>query len=423
MINKHQELIDFIKKDCLAQLTESDFLQSQENEPAFRKKIEAMINVSLKHKGDSSLNAQERQMILAQVISDITGLGPIEKMFHEPQVSEVMVNGPKQIYVEKNGRLELSNVTFRDEQHLEYFVEKILAPLGRHVTEAEPYIDARLPDGSRVNVVRHPISLIGTVLTIRKFSRKILTMEDLVERKSLSQAAGEFLSACVRARMNIIISGGSGAGKTTMLNVLSNFIPQDQRVVSIEDIAELQLKGRHIVRMEARPANIEGKGEINIRKLLKNALHMRPDRIIVGEVRSSEILDMLQAMTTGHEGSMATVHANSALEALDRLEILTLMDNPNFSSSVAKRHIISAIDIIAHMTRLPDGSRKVSQISEVSKENRNDFKLQDIFYAGDSNGFEMKFTGNIPLVYDRLNKQTGFSSEAFKSNIKNQISK
>lgn len=403
MINRHQAIIDGVKKECLSQLTEDDFLRSQDDEAAFKKKIESLTNSILRNRGDISLSAQDKQMILAQIISDITGLGPIEKLLHDPKISEVMVNGYTQVYVEKSGKLELTGVTFKDEQHLEYFVEKILAPLGRHITESEPYIDARLNDGSRVNAIRHPISLIGTILTIRKFSPQIISIDDLVNQKSLSREAADFLSSCVRSRINIIVSGSSGAGKTTMLNVLSNFIPENERIITVEDIAELQLGGRHVLRLEARPANIEGRGEITIRKLIRNALHMRPDRIIVGEVRSSEVLDMLQAMTTGHEGSMATLHANSALEALERLEMLTLMDSPNISASVARRQIISAVDLIVHMVRLPTGMRKVSQISELIKDNRTEFRLQDIFHAAED-ALDLKFAGSSSLARSRLKK-------------------
>ncbi len=330
-------------------------------------------------------------------------------MLHDPEVSEIMVNGPKQVYIERNGKLELSSITFKDGNHLQYFVEKILSPLGKRVSESEPYIDARLSDGSRVNVISHPVSLVGTILTIRKFSRQILSMGDLIKQKSISQQAADFLSACVQAKINIIISGGSGAGKTTLLNILSNYILEDERVITVEDTAELQLKGKHILRLETKSPNIEGRGEITMRQLIRNALHMRPDRIIVGEVRSSEVLDMLQAMTTGHEGSMATLHANSSSEALDRLEMLTLMDNPNISVAVAKRQIISAVDLIVYMVRFPDGSRKVSQISESLKDARTEFKLHDIFYRDADSISELKFSGNIPLIYNRFKQKTGFS--------------
>ena len=414
MLSGHQEIINSIKKECLSQIDESEFLQPQGDTSLLRKKIESLFNRFLKSRKDISLGAQERQLILGQVVSDILGLGPIEKVLHDPEVSEIMVNGPKQVYIERKGKLELTDITFKDEEHLHYFVEKILSPLGRRVSESEPYIDARLSDGSRVNVIGHSISLVGTSLTIRKFSRQILTIADLINLKILTKEAAAFLSACVQSRLNVIISGGSGVGKTTLLNVLSNCIPENERVITIEDTAELQLRGKHVLRLETRPANIEGKGEITIRELVKNALHMRPDRIIIGEVRSSEVLDMLQAMTTGHEGSMSTLHANSAPETLDRLEMLTLMDNPNISTIVARRQIITAVDLIVYMVRLPDGKRKVSQISELAKDSKNEFKLQDVFSFGDDNSLDLAITGNKPLSYDRLIKQAGFESQVFE---------
>ena len=409
-----QEVIEHIKKECLSQLEESEFLRSQDDASVLVKKVEFLLNKFLKSRSDVSLNSQERHLILSQVVADILGLGPIEKLLHSPEVSEIMVNGPKQVYIEKNGVLELTDITFKDDDHLHYFVEKILSPLGRRVTELEPYIDARLKDGSRVNVISHPVSLGGTVVTIRKFSRQVLTMEDLINLKSISREAADFLSACAKSRLNIIISGSSGAGKTTLLNVLSNSIPEHERVVTIEDAAELQLKGKHILRLEARPSNIEGKGEITIRQLVKNALHMRPDRIVIGEVRSSEVLDMIQAMTTGHEGSMSTIHANSSLEVLDRLEMLTLMDNPNISTVVARRQIVTAIDLIVYMVRMPSGERRLSQVSELIKDSRDEFKLRDIFSSGDDNSRDLYFTGNIPLCYERLKKRAGFQSRIFE---------
>lgn len=409
MIGKHQELIEAIKKDCLSQITEAELIEMQGNFLLFERKITPLFKNALRKRHDVSLSNDERQLILSSVISDILGLGPIENLLREPEVSEVMVNGPGQVYIEKNGRLELSGVTFQDETHLQYFVEKILSPLGRRLTESEPCVDARLDDGSRVNLIAYPVSLGGTILTIRKFSRRILRIEDLIEQKSITRGAADFLCACVEAKVNIIVSGGSGAGKTTLLNILSNYILENERVIAIEDAAELQLKGKHILRLEARPANIEGKGEVTIRRLLRNALHMRPDRIIVGEVRSVEVLDMLQAMTTGHEGSMTTLHANSSSEALDRLEMLTLMDNSNISAAVARRQIISAVDLIVHMARFPDGSRRVVQISELLKDAKTEFKLYDIFYREETDLSDLKLSGDIPSICNRLKQKTGFS--------------
>ncbi len=413
MAQAYLELISDIKKACLEQMNEEDIAQYQKNEALLRKRVEAILSAYFKNKRDIYVTVPERQTILAQIISDILGMGPIEKLLHDPEVTEIMVNGHSQVYIERNGKLELTNIAFRDEEHLTYFIEKIISPLGRRVTESEPYIDARLKNGSRVNVVVYPVSLSGAILTIRKFSSHILTMEDLIHRKALSQQAADFLAACVKARANIIVSGCCGVGKTTMLDVLSHYILPDERVIIVEDTAELQFKGRHIVHMETRPSNIDGKGEITIRHLIKNALHMRPDRIIVGEVRSNEVLDMLQAMTTGHEGSMATMHANSSLEALDRLELLTLMGNTNISAMVARRQIISAIDLSIHMVRRSDGLRKIVQISELNKNNREEFCLQDVFSAGDSCEEDLQWTGRVPLIYPRLKAHAGYKNESF----------
>lgn len=414
MAVEYQELISSIKKECLNQISESELYECQRNEALLRKKVELIINSYLKSNRALYVSFAERQIILAHIVSDLLGLGPIERLLHDPEVSEIMVNGHTQVYVEKRGKLELTTVTFKDEEHLVYFIEKILSPLGRRVTEADPYIDARLKDGSRVNVVSYPVSLIGTILTIRKFSQQLLTMDDLIKGGSISEEAADFLAACVKVKANIILSGCSSAGKTTMLDILSHSIPPDERVITIEDTAELQLKGRHILRLETRPSNIEGKGEIAIRDLIKNALHMRPDRIIVGEVRSSEVLDMLSAMTTGHEGSMATMHANSSLEALDRLEMLTLMGNANISPVVARRQIISAVDILVHIVRLTDGFRKVVQISELNKSSKTEFELQDIFYADDNYMSDLRCQGRIPLLYQKLKSYAGYRHQAFE---------
>lgn len=410
---RHQNLISDVKTEIMSQLTKEDF-SNLTDEAALRKKIELLFNVFLRQHREYWLNSHERQNLLAQVTSDIWGLGPIERLLHDPEITEIMVNGPSQVYIEKGGKIELTDVKFKDEQHMQYFVEKILSPLGRHITKLEPYVDARLGDGSRVNIVRNPVSLVGTIITIRKFSQYLSKMDDLIKLKTVNHQAADFLAVCVRARINIVISGSSGSGKTTMLNTISNYIPKDERVIIIEDTAELNLSGKHSLRLETRPPNIEGKGEITIRQLVKNALHMRPDRVIVGEVRSNEVLDMLQAMTTGHEGSMTTLHSNSAFEALDRLEMLTLMDNPNISPSVARRQIVNAVDLVIHMVRLPDGSRKVSQVAELLKDNKEEFRLSDIFSALDDNVSDLKFNGLSPLLYSRLKKQEGFRDDFFE---------
>ncbi len=405
-------LKDKIRRDCLTRLTDADLLDAQQG--ALRRKLPPLISNSFKSLKGESLSHNDRQWLIAEVAADIIGLGPIAKFIDDQNVNEIMINGHKQVYIERNGKIELTNITFRDERHVEFVAERVLSSIGRRVTELEPYIDARLPDGSRVNVVSNPVSLNGIIVTIRRFSSNILTFEDLVKLQTISNEAAGFLMACVKARMNIVICGGSGAGKTTMLNVLSNSIPKDERVVTIEEIAELRLRGDHILRLETRSPNVQGTGEITARQLVKNALHMRPDRIIIGEVRGSEVLDMLRAMTTGHEGSMTTLHSNSASEAVDLLELMTVMDSPNISAIVARRQIINAVDLLVHMVRLPDGKRKVSQILEVDKENKPDFKLRDIFSATDDEISDFKYRGNVPAVYAKLKKRFGYKCGLFE---------
>jgi pilus assembly protein CpaF len=321
-----------------------------------------------------------------------------------------MINGPHQVYVERKGNLELTDITFNDEAQVSYLIEKIISPVGRRISEFEPFVDARLNDGSRVNIVRSPVSRIGPLLTIRKFSYNVLRMDDLIKLGSLNSSAAEFLKACVISRMNILISGGAGTGKTTFLNALIDFIPENERLITIEDTRELIISRKHTVPMETRPFNIEGKGEISIRDLFKNALHMRPDRIIAGEVRGGEVLDMIQAMSTGHEGSMTTLHASSPSEALDRLEILALMGSSNMSGEVARRQIIGAVDLVVYLTRFPDGRRRVTQISEVLKS--KEYSMQDIFVFDEESG-ALKPAKVKPNFYNKLNKVSGYRSQDF----------
>lgn len=297
----------------------------------------------------------------------------------DDSVTEVMVNGPKQVYVEQMGKLHLTNAQFHDNAHLMSIVEKIVAPLGRHIDEASPLVDARLPDGSRVNIIIPPLSLIGPCITIRKFSQTPLSIENLVSFGTLSEDMARFLRGCVKAKLNIMVSGGTGSGKTTTLNVLSSFIPSDERIVTIEDAAELRLEQPHVVTLEARPANIEGKGAITIRDLVKNALRMRPDRIIVGEARSGEALDMLQAMNTGHDGSLTTAHANSPRDVLSRLETMVLMSGLELPVRAIRDQISSALDLIVHQARIQDGSRKITYITEVQKMEGDVIVLQDLY--------------------------------------------
>lgn len=380
-----------------------DFTRQDNSE--FRRIVESAFKSVVKE-NRISLSHQEQEEVLGEVISYFIGSGPIEGLLKDPEVTEIMVNGPGQIYVERRGNLELTNVTFKNEAQVLYLIEKIISPMGRRVSEFEPFVDARLSDGSRVNIVRSPVSRIGPLLTIRKFSCRVLRMEDLINFGSISRPAIEFLKACVIAKINILISGGAGTGKTTFLNALIDFIPENERLITIEDTRELIVSRRHTVPMETRPFNIERKGEISMRDLFKNALHMRPDRIIAGEVRGEEVLEMIQAMNSGHEGSMTTLHASSTLEALDRLEILALMGNSNMSSEVARRQIIGAVDLVIHLSRFPDGSRKVTQISEVLK--GKEYSMQDIFVYDDASK-TLKASGIRPQFSDKLHKLANYT--------------
>lgn len=414
-----QKDLQGLKEDILKQLQERvkkiDF--SKIDESSVRERIEPIFNSILRRHREISLSPQEEKEIRDEIISDLLGLGPIEKLLKDPEVGEIMVNGPKQVYVERKGKMELTEATFKNVDHLLYFIERILSPLGRRATEFEPYIDARLKDGSRVNIVRPPVSLIGPILTIRKFSRQILSIDDLIHLGTLNEFVASFLKACIISRLNILITGGGSSGKTTTLNVLASFIPKDERIITIEDTVELLLPAKHVIPLETRPPSIEGKGEITIRNLFKNALHMRPDRIIVGEVRFDEVLDMLQAMNIGHEGSMTTLHANSPLEALNRLELLALMGSQNISEEVARRQVITAIDLIIHMVRYPDGSRKISRISEVLK--TKELLLQDIFTLREKplGKIELEFTGKAPSFYPKLKERANFLCKEFEKNF------
>lgn len=322
----------------------------------------------------------ERARLISDICDEILGYGPIEPYLKDDSVTEVMVNGPKKIYVERMGKLHLTGAQFHDNTHLMAVIDKIVTPIGRHVDEASPLVDARLPDGSRVNVVIPPLSLIGPCVTIRKFSKNLLSVENLISFGTLDENMAIFLRACVKARLNILVSGGTGSGKTTTLNVLSSFIPPDERVVTIEDAAELRLEQPHVVTLESRPANIEGKGAITIRDLVKNSLRMRPDRIIVGEVRGGEALDMLQAMNTGHDGSLTTAHANSPRDVLSRLETMVLMSGLDLPVRAIRDQISSALDLIIHQERISDGSRKITYITEVQKMEGDVIVLQDLFH-------------------------------------------
>ena len=352
----------------------------------------------------------DREPLAQEMYNDILGYGPIQGLVDSDDYSEIMVNGPNQIYVEHKGKLKLTDIKFRDEEHLMNTIDRIVSAVGRHIDEASPMVDARLPDGSRVNVIIPPLSLVGAVLTIRKFGKKPITAKQLVEWGSLSPKMLNFLEACVKGKLNIIVSGGTGSGKTTLLNVLSSYIPSDERIVTIEDSAEVQLHQDHVVTLESRPANIEGKGAITIRDLVVNALRMRPDRIIVGEVRSKETLDMLQAMNTGHDGSLTTTHANSPRDAVSRLETMVMMGGVELPSKATRDQIASAIDLIVQQSRLRDGTRKVVSVTEVTGMEGNVVQMQDIFkyeHTGET-GVDGKFigdfvaTGIIPNTLEKI---------------------
>ena len=359
---------------------------------------------------DVLLTPADRTRIAQEIADDILGYGPIEPFLRDPDLTEVMVNGPDSIWIERNGKLHKVEGSFTDEAHLRRTIDKIVSRIGRRVDESSPMVDARLPDGSRVNAVIPPLAIDGSLLTIRKFSADPYTSDDLVAFGTYSQRTADFLAACVKGRLNIIVSGSTGAGKTTTLNVLSSFIPSDERIVTIEDAAELQLHQDHVLRLESRPANIEGKGAVDIRDLVKNSLRMRPDRIVVGEVRDSAALDMLQAMNTGHEGSMSTIHSNSPRDALARLETMILMAGTNLPQRAIREQVASAVDLIVHQSRLRDGSRRITHVTEVERMEGDVITLQDIFLYDHSMGFDengrslgrLRATGLRPKFLDKL---------------------
>ncbi|MBQ1346068.1 MAG: CpaF family protein, partial [Kiritimatiellae bacterium] len=343
------------------------------------------------------------------VFNEAMRLGPLEELLADDTVSEIMVNGPHKVYIERKGKLQLSDCQFTDDQSVLSVIERIIAPLGRRCDESQPYVDARLADGSRVNAIIAPLALSGPTITIRKFSKKALTPEDFIRFGTWTHNAAEFMKLCVLLRKNIIVAGGTGSGKTTLLNLLSGYIPHSERIVTVEDAAELRLQQPHVVRLEARPPNIEGKGAVTIRDLVKNCLRMRPDRIIVGECRGGESLDMLQAMNTGHDGSLTTVHANSPRDVISRLETMVLMSGMELPSRAIREQIASAVDVIIHESRLSDGSRKVVAITEVTGLEGNQIVMQDLFVFKQSGvGPDGKIigtfgpTGAIPTWYDQL---------------------
>jgi pilus assembly protein CpaF len=382
----HKEFIETVNQQNIDLINVKD-----DKKQELKKIMEQIIETKAPY-----LNRTERSSLLGEIYDDIMGLGPLEKLLNDDEISEIMVNGPYQIYVEKKGKLQLSDVIFKDDAHVMNVITRIVSSVGRRIDEASPMVDARLSDGSRFNAIIPPLSLIGPSMTIRKFSKKPLTANDLVKFGSLSPKMVSFLEACVKGKMNIVVSGGTGSGKTTLLNVLSSCIPYNERIVTIEDAAELQLMQDHVVTLESRPSNLEGSGQITIRDLVKNSLRMRPDRIIVGEVRSGETLDMLQAMNTGHDGSLTTAHANSPRELISRLETMVLMSGMELPVRAIREQIHSAIDIVVQQSRQRDGTRKVVNITEVVGMEGDTITLQDIFTfkieGVDSNG---KIKGNF----------------------------
>lgn len=373
---KYEQLRENVHKEIVSEYN-ARFINNELSDDSISD-LMALIHQSLDHQ-DRKLTKAEEAKLAQEILDDVVGLGPLEPMLRDETISEIMVNSASQIYIERFGKLELTGSTFRDDAHVLQVINRIVSSVGRRCDEANPMVDARLADGSRVNAVIPPVALKGPSITIRKFSATPLKVGDLIGYGSLSASMANFLEAAVKGRCNIVVSGGTGSGKTTLLNVLSAYIPEGERIVTIEDAAELRLEQNHVVTMESRPANIEGKGVISIRDLVRNALRMRPDRIIVGEVRSGETLDMLQAMNTGHEGSLTTVHANSPRDVISRMETMVMMAGMELPAKAIREQIASAIDLIVHQTRFRDGSRKIVNISEIVGMEGDTVTIQDIF--------------------------------------------
>ena len=394
----HRKLVDKINLDALASI------DNQKMRSEVRQALLGLIDSE-----PTLLSSTEKQQICDEVLDEVFGLGPLEPLLKDPTISDILVNTAKHVYVERRGLLELTNVAFRDEQHLLRIIDKIVSQVGRRIDESTPMVDARLSDGSRVNAIISPLAVDGPILSIRRFSTDKLMPADLVERKAMTQGMVEMLEAAVKAKLNIIIAGGTGSGKTTLLNALSVFINSKERIVTIEDAAELQLKQPHVVRLETRPANLEGGGAVRQRELLVNSLRMRPDRIVVGEVRGEEALDMLQAMNTGHDGSLTTVHANSPRDAISRLEVMVSMANSNMQVNSIRAQIASAVHMLVQASRFSDGSRRVTSITEVTGMEGNIITLQDLFVFEkrgiDSDGRvigRFAATGIRPKFYEKL---------------------
>jgi pilus assembly protein CpaF len=385
------ELKDAVQKKLLS---DSNGETSFEDINELKRSIEAIYN-SVLNERNLLYNRETRAYILDKIIADITGYGPLEPLLNDPDITEIMVNGPSDIYVEKFGLIEYTPVKFDGDGHLRRIIDRIVAPIGRRVDESSPMVDARLPNGFRVNATIPPLSLNGPVLTIRKFAVRPFTANDLVSNNSLTVNLVTFLQACVEARINTVISGGTGTGKTTLLNVMSSFIPERERIITIEDTAELQLNQKHVVRLEKRPPNVEGRGEVTIRQLVINALRMRPDRIIVGECRGGEALDMLQAMNTGHDGSMTTVHSNGPRDAMRRIEVMALMAGMDLPLKAIREQVASSMELIVQLDRMKDGTRKVVQVTEVQGLEGDTIVLQDIFVFKQAGIRDGKVVGNV----------------------------
>lgn len=413
--NIREEAYQAVKKDIHTKIVENmpeDLERVMNNPQADKREIYLLVEqlcTEVLRENPFAVPLGDRERLVEELVSEILGLGPIEPLLKDPSVSEVMVNGPSSVYIERAGRLVKTNVKFKDDEHLLHIIDRIVSAVGRRIDESSPLVDARLADGSRVNVIIPPLSLTGPIVTIRKFSKDPLTVDKLIEFGSLSKSMATFLEAAVQGRLNMVISGGTGSGKTTLLNCLSSFIPESERIVTIEDSAELQLRQDHLVSLETRPANIEGEGQITMRDLVRNALRMRPDRIVVGEVRTGEALDMLQAMNTGHDGSMTTAHANTTRDLLSRLETMVLMSGMDLPLRAIRSQIASAVDIVIQISRFRDGSRRVTSICEITGMEGDIITMQELFkFSQEGFDTEGRVTGTyeasgvIPYCLDKI---------------------
>lgn len=400
----HVDLIDFINKDL------SDGSGSGEHKEQY---IASALELLIGNMGVNLARA-DKARVIREVVHEVIGLGPLEPLLESQEITEIMVNGPYHIYIEKKGKIELSQVQFKNDEHVMNVIQKIVTSIGRRVDESSPMVDARLQDGSRVNIIIPPLALTGPTITIRKFAKNPLTVGDLIKFNSVSPKMMAFLEACVKGRLNIIVSGGTGSGKTTLLSILSGYIPDNERIVTIEDAAELQLRQAHVVTLESRPANIEGAGAVTIRDLVRNSLRMRPDRIVVGEVRSGETLDMLQAMNTGHDGSLTTAHANTPRDLVSRLETMVLMSGMEIPVKAIREQIASALDLIVHQSRMKDGSRKITSITEVVGMEGDTITLQDIYtYRPEG----MNSMGMLKGYFSATGIRPGFAERLAESGI------